>query len=314
MQTLHGNPYGGRLAALRAALGLAWRRPLLFLLVTLVSALVLAAAGLAAAAAWRLSPFAAPSWMQAQALVVAAGGEGEVDLGTLRTALRAAVQPPELVLSIDFVGRDAALRELAQRKDLAGIDLAALRPNPLPDSFQVHFAPGATPEQVEAAAAALRRVRNVDTVVYQPEPLRRAWQLARLGRQLVVLVACVLAASVFAVAMLAVTAWARVDPQEMRVLHLLGADPGAGLRPAAYATGLSLLASALLAWWASVMAGAWLDPSLADLAQRYSIGWRQEPVPPWLPALACAGAALLGAFAAALALRLSARRGPRHAS
>lgn len=310
---MHGNPYSGRIAALRAAFGLVLGRPLSFLFVAGVGALALAAAALTVVAAWRALPLTPPPWMQAEALVVVAGGEGEVDLAALRSALRASVQPPEIVASVDFLGRDAALRELAQRKDLAGTDLAGLRPNPLPDSFQLRFAPAATPDQVEAAAASLRRVKNVDTVLYQPEPLRRAALLSRAGGVLALVWVCALAAAILAAGALAIASWSWLDPQELRVLHLLGAERGVGVRPAAYAAALSVLVSAFLAWWLSAVAGTWLEPSIADLAQRYSIAWKKEALPPWLPGLACAGAALLGGSAAALALRLAARRRLDHA-
>jgi cell division transport system permease protein len=237
-----------------------------------------------------------------------AGAEGEVDLSALRSALRASLQQSALVASVDFIGRDVSLRELAQRKSLAGVGLADLRPNPLPDSFRVRFAAGSAPEQVEASVAALRKLKSVDAVEFQPELYRRAAALAQLGSRLAVLMAGFLLASLLIAVALAATFWIRADREEIRVLHLLGADPAVVIRPGAYAAGVSLFVAALLAWWIAAAAAAWLEPSLADLAQKYGLHWAPDPLPAWGAALACVGVAVSGALLAALAIWLSVRR------
>ncbi len=298
------NPFGSRLSALRAALGRTLGRPGAFALVVGAMAFVFSALALAVLTAWRATPFEPPGWMQAEALVLVVGAEGEVDLAGVRSSLRSSLQKSGLVATIDFVGRDAALRELAQRKNLAGIGLAELRPNPLPDAFVVRFATGAAPDLVEAGVAALRKVRSVDTVEFQPELYRRAVVLAQLGARLGLVLTGFLAASSLVAVVLASTFWSQWDPQEVRVLHLLGADPAAFVRPSAYAAGLSLLAAALLAWWIVALVCSWLDPVFADLAQKYGLHWTPDPVPAWVAALICAGVALLGVSLVSLVLRL----------
>jgi cell division protein FtsX len=302
------NPGAGRWGEWRAALSRTLGRPIAFALVTGSIAFVFAALALAALAAWRIAPFEAPAWTRAEALVLVAGAEGELDLAALRGALRGAVQPPDILATVDFVGRDAALRELAQRKNLAAIGLSELRPNPLPDAFRVRFVAGAAPDLVETAVGALRKVKGVDSIEFQPELGRRAAALAQLAGRLGAALAALLGASLLLAVLLAATFWSHADPQELRVLYLLGAEPAAVVRPAAYAAGISLGCAALLAWWFVADAGNWLEPGFAALARQYQMHWSEESVPPWVAPLACALAALFGALLAGGVLHFSVRR------
>jgi cell division transport system permease protein len=298
------NPCNSRLAALGLALRQTFGRPFAFALVLAASAGVLAAVVLGSLLAWRTAPWEAPAWMQAEALVLVAGAEGEVDLAAVRASLR---QVPA-VAAAEFIGRDAALRDLAQRKALAGTGLAELRPNPLPDGFRVRFVPGAGPEQVEAAVEALRKLRHVDAVEFQPELLRRAAALAQLVQRIAWLLAGLAAAALLAALLVAVTFWSGLDAAEVRVLHRLGAEVGVIVRPAAYAAGISLLAAALLAWWWVAAASTWIEPALAELAQHWGLHWAPLALPPGSAALLCGAAGLLGWLLAALVLRWTVRR------
>lgn len=298
------NPYDSRLAALVEAVRRLARRPLGFLLATASSAFVLAALVLVGLLGWRLAPWEAPAWMQPEALVVVAGAEGEVDLAALRSSLRQV----SAVASADFVGRDAALHDLAQRKGLAGAGLAELRPNPLPDAFRVRFAPGASADQVEAAVTALRKVRSVDAVEYQPELARRAGALLQLAGRLGVLLGALLLAALFATLLVAASFWSRADEAELRVLHRLGAELGAAVRPDAYASALTMLAAALLAWWIVRSATAWVEPALAELVQRWGLHWAADPLPAWSAGALCAGAGALALLLASIVLRVQGRK------
>lgn len=293
-----------RLSALGEALRRTFGRPVEFALVVGSAAVVLATLALLALALWRASPLESPQWTRPQALVLAAGASGEVDLGATQAALRRVSG----VVSADFVGRDAALAELAQRKSLSTIGLADLRPNPLPDAFLVRFAAGAAPQAVEAAVAELRKVKNVESVEYPSELYRRMWLLAQLGVRLCLLLCAFLAAALVIGIALAATLWTRIDRTEARVLNLLGADPSVMRRPYVYAGAMSLLLAAALAWWMVLAASAWLDPLIGALAQQYAVHWAPDPLPGWSGALFCLGGALLGAMLASLAARLGAGR------
>lgn len=290
-------------AALAAALGETLGRPLRFLPVLAALSLVLASLLLGGMAAWRLQPFEAPAWVRPQALVLMAGAEGETDLAAAGLALRKVPQ----VLAADFVGRDAALADLAQRPALAGLGLRELRPNPLPDAFLVTFAADAGPDAVEAAAAELRKVRSVDSVQYVPEAYRRIWALVALARPLVLLATGVLLAAALLGGALLATLRVRLDPDAIRLLDVLGADPAVVRRAPVYAGALGLgLAAALACWLAAVLA-ARLDPLVADLARHYALHWSADPVPAAYGVAVCAAAAALGAALASIGARLAMR-------
>jgi cell division transport system permease protein len=294
---------GGRLSALGEVFAGIFRRPLSFLLSIGALALVFASAIVCAAIA-RALPIDPPSWMQAQALVLVAGAEGEVDLAAVRSAI-SQVAP---VAASEFVGRDVALARLAQRKGLTSIGLEELKPNPLPDAFAVRFAPGASPDAVEAAIAQLRKLHNVEGVEYPPEPYRKLSTLLQAARLVVVGGAVFLGASLAIAIGLVAAAWPRVDAQEVEVLHLLGADPAVVRRPYVYSGALYFLLGAAGAWGSLAGAAHWLAPALGDLAQKYSLAWSMDP-----PALGtglafCFFAACFGAMIASGAAYLAGRR------
>ncbi len=293
----------GRGAALLEALRHTLGRPLDFALMAGATAVVLAALLLGALAAWRLLPLEVPPWMRAQALVLAGGAEGETDLAATRAALRQVAA----VASAEFIGRDAALAELAQRPGLANLGLRELRPNPLPDAFVVVFAPGAAPEVVEAAVVELGKARGVESVHYQADAYRRAVALARLAGRLLALLGAALGGAALLGLALAATLRVRLDPAEIRLLQVLGADPAALRRPYVYAGALTLLAAAGLALWITRAAGEPLDALMGELARQYGFHWSAQVLPPWAGAAFCLAFALLGALLASAAARVAVR-------
>ncbi len=292
-----------RIDALWAALTATLGRPLRFLPLVLATALVLATLLTGALVLWRLQPLEAPPWVRPQALVLAAGAEGETDLAALGLALRKV----NGVLAADFIGRDAALADLAQRPGLASLGLRELRPNPLPDAFVVTFSSEAGPEGVEAAAAELAKVKAVDSVHYQPDAFRRLWALARLGRRLVLLAGAALVAALVLGMIAAAAVPGRPDPAALRLFDMLGADRAMVRRPYVYAGAIEMLAAAALAVWLTFALAARLDPLIADLARQYALHWSTDAVPAGYGAALCAAAALLGGLLASLWIRLAQR-------
>ena len=293
-----------RLSAMGEAVRRTVGRPIEFGLVVVSSSIMLASLALVALTLWRALPLEQPPWMRPQALVLAAGAQGEIDLAAVQSTLRRVA----LVASADFLARDAALAELAQRKSLSAIGLTDLRPNPLPDAFLIRFVAGATPEAVEAAVAEMRKVKNVESVEYQPELYRRIWLLSQLTGRVGLLLAAALAAALIVGVSLAASLWVQVDREEVQVLNLLGADPPVMRRPYVYAGAMSLLVAAALAWWMVSAACAWLDPLISSAAQEYALRWAPQFPPVWVGALFCLGAALLGAVLGSLAARFAIRR------
>ena len=294
----------GRISALGEALRRMLARPFELVFVVGSTGAMLATAALVALVAWRGLPLEVPQWARPQALVLATGAPGEVDLAALQAALRRVTT----VASADFLARDSALADLAQRRSLSASGLADLRPNPLPDAFVVRFAAAATAEAVEAAVAELRKVKNVESVEYQPQLYRRMLLLVQLAERLGLLLAAPLGAALIIGVALTATIWGRVDQDEAEVLHLLGADPSVMRRPYVYAGALSLLLAAVLAWSIVVVASAWLEPLLSAAAQQYALHWAPAAWPIWWGVVFCLGAAAFGALLASLAARLAPRR------
>jgi len=293
-----------RVSAMGEALRRTFGRPIEFGLLVASCATMLASLALIALTLWRTLPLEQPQWMRPQALVLAAGAQGEIDLAAVQTSLRRVT----IVASADFLARDAALAELAQRKSLSAIGLTDLHPNPLPDAFLVRFVAGVAPEAVEAAVAELRKVKNVESVEYQPELYRRISRLSQLAGRVCWLLAAPLTAALIIGVALAASLWVRVDPDEVQVLNLLGADPSVMQRPYVYAGALSLFVAAALAWWMVAAASAWLEPLIGAAAQDYALRWEPAVLPIWAGALFCVGAALLGALLAWLAAQVAIRR------
>jgi cell division transport system permease protein len=292
-----------RPAALGEAFAELGRRPLASLVGILAMATAIFLAVLSGLVVSRAGAIDAPAWSRAEALVLAAGGAGEVDLG----AIRAALARVDGVASVEFVGRDAALAQLAQRKGLAVLNLQELRPNPLPDAFVVRFAPGIAPETVESAVAALARQKDVESVEYQPETYRRLSALADLARRAARAGAGWAALTLLLALSLGHALWAAPPAADVRVLHMLGAESGVIGRTYAYAGALRAGLAAALAWGALLAGLAWLEPSLAALAQRYGMAWPPLAPPAALGAGVVAGAALLGGVLASLRARLAIR-------
>lgn len=292
-----------RTDALWAALAATLGRPVRFVPLVLALTLVLATGLTCASTLWRLQPLEAPPWVRPQALVLAAGAEGETDLAALGLALRKV----NGVLAADFIGRDAALADLAQRPGLASLGLRELRPNPLPDAFVVTFSGDAGPEGVEAAAAELAKVKAVDSVHYQPEAFRRIWALERLGRRAALLAgAALLAAGVIGVAAAAALP-GRPDPEALRLFDMLGADRAMVRRPYVYGGAIALGVAAALAWWLTLAIAAWFDPLIADLAHQYAFHWSTDVVPAGYGAGFCALTAIAGGVLTSLAVRQAQR-------
>ena len=295
-------------AALRFALRGLFRKPLTLAVSALCTAMVVAAAILIATAAWRAWPPDRPAWAVPSALVFAARSERLADLDTLRGALRQAGP----VMTVEFVGRDAARAALVARKSLADSGLNDLQPNPLPNAFIVRFDPAATPAAIEEAVAAMRTQKGVAAVAYEPGTARKLDALTHFATRAGMLLGLVLLAALVAGFSLIADLWPRValrlDPEELRVFQILGMEPAALRRPYVYAGAISMALAGALAAAIVLWAGARLAPVFAELATEYSLRWTDAPAPLAFAWLLCPAGGLLGAALASLATRSALRR------
>ncbi len=297
-----------RAAALRCALRGLFRKPLTLAVSALCTAAVVAAAVLVGAAAWRIWPPERPAWAVPSALVFAARSERLAALDALRGALRQSGP----VVSVEFVGRDAARAALVARKSLADSGLNDLQPNPLPNAFIVRFDPAATPDAIEDAVAAMRTHKGVTAVAYEPGTARKLDALMHFAARTGALLALVLLAALVAGFSLIADLWPRValrlDPEELRVFQILGMEPAALRRPYVYAGAISMALAGALAAAIVLWVGAWLAPVFVELATEYSLRWVDAPAPLASAWLLCPAGGLLGAAGASLATRAALRR------
>lgn len=286
-----------RAHALARALRAAARQPgtltLAFLLATLACTVLLAAM-IAAPSAWS-------SWQRAQALR-AAEATAFITPGTTAAEIKAALaraQALPAVGSVRHVERDAALAELAGR---GGVALPDMKSNPLPDALAVRFDPSATPAQVEATVAALRKLPKIDVVHFDGTWHQRLSTLIATGLALAAATAAAAALAITLALVSAVRLLTVGDRAEVQVMQLVGATDRAIVRPYAY-TGAGLL---LLASTAGVgllaLLWRWLQPALLGLPG-LDLGWNIPAPPPVVLAGFVAAATLAGLALGALAGR-----------
>ncbi len=297
-----------RTAALRFALRGLLRKPLTMAVSVLCTAMVAAVAILIATAAWRAWPPERPAWAVPSALVFTARSERLADLDVLRNDLRRTGP----VVTVEFVGRDAARAALVARKSLTDSGLNDLQPNPLPNAFIVRFDPAATPAVIEEAVTAMRAHKGVTAVAYEPGTARKLDALTHFATRVGTLLGLALFAALVAGFSLIADLWPRValrlDPDELRVFQVLGMEPAALRRPYVYAGAISMALAGAIAAAIVLWAGARLAPVFAELATEYSLRWTDAPAPLPFAWLLCPAGGMLGAGVASLAIRSALRR------
>jgi len=223
------------------------------------------------------------------------------------TALKTKLESAPNVERVQWITRDQSLAELARRSGGAA-PLAEIKPNPLPDTLVVTFARRISPDELESAATAFRRLPRVDGVYVDSSWYRKALGLGQVIVRVAIFVAVVTLVLLGLVIIGAVRLIALTDASELRLLHLIGAEGRQIARPYAYVGGITLLAAAALAVTAVSALLRALAPDLSWLEQVLAVPISLGALPwPVLAALA-AIAFVLGWVGGSIGLRSALRR------
>lgn len=200
-------------------------------------------------------------------------------------ALGAKLRADRRVAGARFVPREEALRELAAVQGMPEV-IAALGRNPLPDAYVLSV----RDEAVDALAAELRQLPNVDHVQADAVWARRLAALAGIGRLAVGLLAGVLGVGLIAVTFNTIRLQILTRREEIEVSKLIGATDAFIRRPFYYLGLMQGMAGGVLAL--GVVSGSlWLlNREVAVLAQSYGSAYR-------LPYLPLGDAIAIAAFA-----------------
>ena len=224
-----------------------------------------------------------------------------------RQAVEANLRGHPSVRAVRFVGRDAALTDLARSAGLG--DVAEVLPaNPLPDAFVIDVHGG--------SASALERLRldaanwpGVEHVQSDLEWAQRLEALLALGRAVVLTVASLLAAGLVAVTFNTIRLQILARRAEIEVAQLIGATDAFVRRPFLYFGLFQGLLGATVAWILVAAVVLAIGSELTVLNRLYGSAFRFRLPPPILLAGVCGAGALLGALGAALSVQDYVRRG-----
>jgi cell division transport system permease protein len=143
-----------------------------------------------------------------------------------RTAIERTLRDSGLVLALDSISKDEALRRFKQHFGALADASGDLPENPLPASVEVRLVGGANPAQVEALAAKTATLPGVSDVRYDRQWIQRlmnAVGVVRAGGSVLVLVLVVAAAlTVASVVRLALIS----RREEIHIMQLVGAPLG----------------------------------------------------------------------------------------
>jgi len=224
---------------------------------------------------------------------------------TIKKMLKTAGTPAKLV----FVPRETALTGLQNNSGLGDV-LATLGQNPLPDayvlSFEQHFeltTQQSSPVKIEALAAQLQKLPEVDHVQIDSNWIKRLAALMHLAQFMLVGLAIILSIVVVTVIFNATRLQVLSHRAEIRVIRLLGATNQYIRRPYYYAGALLGATAGLtaLALVAAVLQP--LNQAILEFASLYGSNFQLAPLNLTFSVYLLISAAILGLFGAFLSVR-----------
>jgi len=218
-----------------------------------------------------------------------------------RTAVEARLRAHPAAQAVRFIGRDAALDDLARSAGMGEI-ARVLPANPLPDAFVVDVRGGSADalEQLRRDAASWPGVEHVQS---DTEWARRLEALLGLARTLVLAVSILLAGGLVAITFNTIRLQILGRRAEIELAQLIGATDGFVRRPFLYFGLLQGLLGAVVAWLLVLAIALAIGQELALLNRLYGSTIRFGLPSPLVVAGSSALCALLGALGAALSVQ-----------
>jgi cell division protein FtsX len=263
----------------RDALGLIGRRPLAWTVVVIVAGLAVGTVLLVAIVGWSVRPWVDQGSIAPDATVILASGATAAESDALRNAL--SLLPA--VAAAQFVPRDAALAQIAQRTPADRDAIGQLAANPLPDVVVLSFRTATSPAAIESAVAAIKKMPRVDGVDFDLGWYRKLWAVAQIGAAGSLVLAGALLLHAVGWLVVAVVVSGPIDARRAQLLWMLGADDRAVRRAPLAAAALTALAVCLIALLSARAAWQWLERELASVGRLYAAAPHlQWPPPAWL--------------------------------
>ena len=238
--------------------------------------------------------------------------EISVFVSTITTREQAlAIQPAvSTILSnygaqITFVPREEALAMLKAKSGLSNV-LDTLGDNPLPDSYVIklsNFGTASDAARVDAVAAQLRALPNVDTVQVDSAWVKRLSALLGVLRTALWLLATTLGLVVIAVVFNTIRLQVLTQREEIAVSKLLGATDNFIHRPFYYTGALLGLCAGGVALGAVTLSLKPLNSAITEFARLYASEFQLLPLHPVAMAVLLAVSAGLGLIGAMLSVQ-----------
>lgn len=182
------------------------------------------------------------------------------------------------IREVEFIGRDAALKQLRQSAGLADV-IDGLAQNPLPDAYIVH------PKNRDHAALDALRTELQGMPAVEHAKLDSAWlrkleAMLDFGRLAVALLAAMLSFALVAITFNTIRLQILTRRQEIEVAKLIGADDSFIRRPFLYFGMLQGLFGGIAAWLlvSGILHG--LNAPLGDLARLYASSFALQSLTP----------------------------------
>lgn len=177
--------------------------------------------------------------------------------------LKEALEKNESIKNFKFVSKDEAWQQLKTKVETNDLDK-----NPLPDAFFIQ-ANSAEPAALESLKNTLQQLPNVEQVLLNTEWVKRLSALLALGKQIILLVAGLLAVALLVIISNTVRMQIITQKDEIIVSKLMGATNGFIRTPFLYAGMLYGLFGGLLAILMLVTMMWLFNQSIAQISQLY---------------------------------------------